>query len=111
MSDLIAFLFSQSYFFPRGNTASGRRIFENKQCAGCHEERRKETGAPELTQASEAYSPITLASAAWSHGPSMFHMMQQKGIPWPQFQGGEMADLIAYLNSRVVQRVAPGQLH
>jgi cytochrome c2 len=109
MSDLIAFLFSQSYFFPHGSIANGRRVFENKQCAGCHEERKKETGAPDLTQVSEAYSPITLASAAWTHGPSMFHTMQKKGIPWPQFQGAEMADLIAYLNSRVVQRIAPVQ--
>jgi mono/diheme cytochrome c family protein len=106
MRHLIAFLFSQFYFFERGDAARGRRVFENKSCASCHETPGKEPGAPDLTQAAELYSPITLTSAAWRHGRSMSDVMKRKGILWPQFQGPEMADLIAYLNSRVVIRVA-----
>ena len=100
MSDLIAFLFSESYFFQRGDTVRGKRVFENKRCARCHEERRKETGAPDLRRPSETYSPITLMSAVSRHGPAMAESMRQNGISWPRFQGSEMADLIAYLNSR-----------
>src|SRR5581483_1581455 len=40
MSNLVAFLFSQSYFFQRGDSARGRRVFEEKNCAGCHEDRK-----------------------------------------------------------------------
>jgi cytochrome c len=106
MSNLIAFLFSQSYFFQRGDPSRGRMVFENNHCAGCHDGRRKDTGAPDLTQASELYSPITLTAAVWSHGPAMFQEMRKKGISWPQFHGSAMADLIAYLNSRLTPRVA-----
>lgn len=55
----------------------------------------------------EAYSPIILTSAAWQHGSSMMKTMKQQGIDWPEFKGREMADLIAYLNSRLIIRIAP----
>jgi cytochrome c2 len=106
MSNLVAFLFSESYFFERGNAARGRGVFESKSCARCHEERRKETGAPDLSQSAELYSPITLTSAVWRHTPEMFAVARRAGVPWPRFQGSEMADVIAYLNSRVLVRIA-----
>jgi len=106
MADLIAFLFSQRYFFERGNASRGRQTYEEKNCAKCHEGRSRETGAPDLSQATEVYSPITLTSAVWRHGPSMMERMKRQGIAWPEFKGSEMADLIAYLNSRLVVRLA-----
>jgi len=109
MPDLIAFLFSQSYFFERGDSGRGRGVFESKGCAGCHEQRRKEINAPDLTQAFEVYSPITLIAAVWRHGPNMFQTMRRDRMTWPQFHESEMADLIAYLNSRLIVRVAPKQ--
>ena len=106
MPDLIAFLFSQRYFLERGNAARGRRTYEEKSCAKCHESRSPETGAPDLSQATEVYSPITLTSAVWRHGPSMMDRMKRQKIEWPEFEGSEMADLIAYLNSKLVLRLA-----
>jgi hypothetical protein len=29
----------------------------------------------------------------------MLDRMKAKGIPWPRFDGGQMSDLIAFLNS------------
>jgi mono/diheme cytochrome c family protein len=107
MPDLIAFLFSQSYFFERGDAGRGRRVFTNENCARCHEQLRKQTGAPDLTQSTELYSPITLISAVSRHTPAMFEAGRARAVSWPQFQGSEMADLIAYLNSRVIVRIAP----
>jgi cytochrome c2 len=107
MSNLVAFLFAQSYFFERGDSIHGRYVFESKGCANCHEQRRKETGAPDLSQALEAYSPITMTSAIWNHGPAMLQTMRQNRGSWSQFQGSEMADLIAYLNSRLLPSIAP----
>ena len=106
MPDLIAFLFSQRYFLERGNVSRGRRIYEEKSCVKCHEERRRETGAPDLSQMTEVFSPITLTSAVWRHGPSMMDKMKQQNISWPEFKGSEMADLITYLNSKLVRRLA-----
>jgi cytochrome c2 len=113
MPDLIAFLFSQRYFLDRGNASKGRQIFEEKGCARCHEERRKETGASDLTHASEIFSPITLTSSVWRHGPSMMSKMREENIPWPEFADSEMRDLITYLNSKLVLRVAhrPGSVY
>jgi len=105
MRDLVAFLFTARAFFDQGNATRGRAIFTSKGCESCHETRRKEFGAPDLTQLHEAFSPITLTAAAWRHGPSMLAAMKQAGLAWPEFQGSEMTDLIAYMNSRLVTRI------
>jgi len=86
----------------------GKKIYETKSCATCHELRRNQTGAPDLTKKLEAYSPILLTSAAWGHG-SMRQTMKQQGLEWPEFKGREMADLIAFMNSRLVIQVASRQ--
>ena len=106
MSDLISFLFSQRYFFEGGNATRGRRVYEDKGCVKCHDNRSSETDAPDLSQVTEVFSPITLTSAAWRHGSSMMARMKRQGIAWPQFKGTEMEDLIAYLNSKLVLRLA-----
>jgi len=41
----------------------------------------------------------------WHHGPRMQETMRAKNIAWPRFDGTEMADLIAFLNS--AERKAP----
>jgi mono/diheme cytochrome c family protein len=106
MRDLIAFLFAQRYFFDTGDTKRGQKVYETKGCVTCHGMRRFEVGAPDLTRSVEAYSPITLTAAAWRHGPAMLRSMKQQKIEWPEFQKSEMADLIAYLNSNLIVRLA-----
>ena len=41
-----------------------------------------------------------MVSVLWQHGPSMLDQMKTKGIAWPRFEGTQMADLIAYLNTK-----------
>jgi cytochrome c2 len=109
MSDLVAFLFTQRFFFEPGDAAKGAVVYRSKGCAGCHEDPRKGFAAPDLTKSTEVYSPITFTAAAWRHGPSMLEAMKAKGVEWPQFQGTDMKDLMAYLNSRLIVRTAkPG---
>jgi len=106
MSNLVAYLFMQRYFDEPGNIERGARVFESKNCVVCHEHRRKETGAPDLTQATERYSPITIAAAVWRHGPSMLKATERQNLSWPELKPAEMADLISFLNSRLIRRVA-----
>jgi len=106
MPDLIAYLFAQRYFFEPGDVDHGKKVFESKSCATCHQTQRNATGAPDLSKSVEAFSPATLTAAAWQHGTSMTRIMKQQGIAWPEFKGREMADLIAYLNSTRIVRVA-----
>jgi hypothetical protein len=41
-----------------------------------------------------------MVDVLWKHGPNMLEKMQARHIPWPQLSQTEMANLIAYLNSR-----------
>jgi len=36
----------------------------------------------------------------------MLEAIKEKELAWPEFSGSEMSDLIAYLNSRLVPRIA-----
>ena len=106
MADLVAYLFAQRYFAEPGNAAAGERVFQTKQCALCHELERALTGAPDLTLSLERYSPITMTRALWTHGPGMLRTLEDRDLDWPVFEGAEMTDLIAFLNSRLAPLVA-----
>jgi hypothetical protein len=45
----------------------------------------------------------------WNHGPTMRDALEARGLEWPEFEGNEMADLIAYLNTQVVINLAGQQ--
>jgi mono/diheme cytochrome c family protein len=107
MADLIAYLFAQRYFEKSGNSARGGRLFAVKGCASCHAAGAGK-GAPDLASISGKASPIRIATALWNHGPIMFETMQQQQVAWPQFQPGEIADLLEYLNAaRAPVRAVP----
>jgi len=106
MANLVAFLFSQRYFFEPGDVKRGKQVFESKNCARCHETQRSQTGAPDLTKSVEEFSPVTLTAAAFRHGLPMIRSMKTQGLAWPELHNREMADLISYLNSRLIVRVA-----
>jgi mono/diheme cytochrome c family protein len=84
----------------------GAAVYQQKNCALCHEQRRNQTGAPDLTMSTERYSPITMSAAIWRHGPAMLEKMRHESLIWPELNATEMADLITYLNSRLVPRIA-----
>ena len=106
MNDLVAYLFAQRYFYEEGDPALGAIVFKSKNCVLCHEQQRQQTGAPDLRLATERFSPITMSSGVWRHGPGMFEKMKQQNLEWPQLSGPEMSNLVAYLNSRLVQKNA-----
>jgi mono/diheme cytochrome c family protein len=98
MHRLVGYLFSLRFFEERGDQARGRRVFTRKNCASCHDS--VSSGAPTLTALAGSVSSATMVSTLWSHGADMLDRMRREKIAWPTFQGTEMADLIAYLNSR-----------
>ena len=106
MGNLVAYLFAKRYFYEEGDAKKGSRVFQQKNCALCHEQRRKQTGAPELTLSTERFSPITMSAAMWQHGRAMLEATQREKVAWPELKPSEMLDLIAYLNSRLVTRMA-----
>ena len=95
MSDLASYLWAQPFFLDSGNRAAGQRVFAAKRCAACHED--AASGAPKL--AGLQMSGSAMVSVLWRHGPRMMEQMRSKNLPWPRFDGADMANLIAYLNS------------
>jgi cytochrome c2 len=89
MRALLGYLWAQQFFEDAGSAAAGRRVFISKRCASCHEN----------TMRAGGFNGATMVSALWRHGPSMLSQMKNRGVSWPRFEGSQMADLIAYLNS------------
>jgi len=52
---------------------------------------------PNLAAEEEVSSPVGLVTAIWNHAPKMEKAFAKEGIQWPNFIGGEMADLVAYI--------------
>jgi len=97
----VAYLWYIRLFAEPGNAEQGRRVFERKQCAACHED--PASGAPNLPSAlgsrTDPLRPFSMVSILWRHGPAMLASMKAKNIAWPRFMRAEMADLTEHLNS------------
>ncbi len=88
----------QSEYMLPGDPQKGQQLFESKSCSRCHTVHGKgETMAPDLTELSLETSVTGIAGIMWNHGPKMWKLMREKGIPQPKFSGEEMADVIAYI--------------
>jgi mono/diheme cytochrome c family protein len=98
MADLIAYLFAARYFEVKGDAFRGRRMFEDKGCAGCHSVGEGAGPGPDLVHWRGSASTIPLATVLWNHGPLMFESMEEQQIPWPRFRPGEVTDLMEFLN-------------
>jgi mono/diheme cytochrome c family protein len=83
---------------PVGTAARGQQVFQAKLCASCHEQ--VDTGAPDLTVKAGQYSAFTMVAALWQHGSGMLARMVAQNKAWQVLSAQEMADIIAYLNSR-----------
>jgi len=94
MRELLSFLWARQFFADAGDAGRGKRVFHAKHCATCHGG--SSADAPKLTG---PFTGITMASALWHHGPKMLEKMRSQDVRWPRFDGREMSDLIAYLNS------------
>ena len=101
MRDLTSYLWAEQYFQDSGHAAAGARVFTSKHCATCHNNpsTNQSAGAPKLTGAGRSFSGASMVSALWRHGPQMLDRMKSQSIAWPRFEGQDMANLIAYLNS------------
>lgn len=98
MRQLLAFVWMKQYFKGSGNADHGKAVFQEKNCATCHND--PASGAPKLAAGNGSFSDITIISALWDHGPRMLDQMTQRHLNWPRFTAQQMSDLIAYLNSR-----------
>jgi len=106
MADLFALFYYLSVLDPAGDPERGRWLFLEKGCDSCHaaslgEEKK---AGPALPFWSSHTTPARLAQAMWSHAAEMQTEMSRRGRPWTTLDGGDMADLVAYVAQ--VNRIA-----
>ena len=94
MANVAAYLFRRGYFQELGDAQRGQAAYESKGCAACHDE--GEAGAQPL----ESLNAMELSAAVWNHGPNMKAQMDYLEKDWPELSARDVADLVAYVESR-----------
>jgi cytochrome c2 len=98
LAELAAYIFYIDYFDKLGDMAEGRRVFSAKGCANCHRVAGSGTRiGPNLSSLKKYASPIFLAQEMWNHGPQIKARMAELGVAWPEFDGAEISNLMAFL--------------
>jgi mono/diheme cytochrome c family protein len=97
MHEILSYLWSRGMLEEPGNPRRGEKLFAQKHCSSCHS---SDGGAPDLRAAKKGErTSLTMISALWRHGPAMLDRMKERNILWPRFNGSEMSDLVAFLNT------------
>lgn len=100
-ADLLAFVYFLPFSDPPGNSARGAAVFEERSCSSCHSPDAKgEHVGPELVGSKAGRSPESLVAAMWSHAPLMAEAILSEGRPWPELNGEQLRDLLAYLKEK-----------
>jgi len=80
---------------PLPDPIKGAEVFKAKRCVACH--RKGDGDAPDLTYSALNRTVSETSGMLWNHSYAMNDWMRSRGIPFPRFEGNEMADLISYL--------------
>jgi cytochrome c2 len=96
-ADLVAYIAGKVRPDPPGDAARGRKVYEAKLCASCHDQY---SGAPEFTRLTEAVSPYWMVAGLWDHGRGMLSRIVERKAAWQELTAQEVGDILAYLNTR-----------
>lgn len=101
MADLIAYLYFLHFIDEPGNLVNGKRIFSEFGCSKCHgfDGKPGELMTLSLSKYQKADSPMEIVAGTWDHSTGIEKAMADKGIPWPRFKRGELADLLEYIRA------------
>lgn len=98
LAELAAYVFFIAYFDRPGDIAEGQNVFIQKGCMNCHQVAGIGTEiGPDLSFLKRYVSPIFLSQEMWNHGPDIRREMKDRGVKWPEFNGAEISDLLAFL--------------
>jgi mono/diheme cytochrome c family protein len=95
MASIVSYVWRMQYDQPQGNAVRGGETFREMQCAGCHID-----GNVPIIRGEQVFSAFTLMSQWWAHGPLMEQRMQEQGVRWPYMDEQDVADIVAFLNTR-----------
>ncbi len=101
MANLFAYLYVTCYDDESGDPDNGKLLFTRKACIRCHSI--SDTGGgigPNLKEIGAVDTPIFWSQTMWNHASAMETHMREFDIAWPQFEGEEMNDLLAFVRFR-----------
>jgi cytochrome c2 len=82
----------------RGDPIQGRHIFVERECNQCHSIwGNGGTLGPDFATVGAGRSLLQLAGMFWNHTPRMIETVRRRGVQWPIFSEGELADIISYI--------------
>jgi len=100
-TEITAYLYFLRFFDKAGDAASGEYLFALKGCNSCHRvSGRNSNGEPGLDEFPRNASPVFLSKAMWNHSLKMMSRMLRAGKTWPNFNGTEMMDTLAYIQTK-----------
>jgi mono/diheme cytochrome c family protein len=82
---------------PVPNPARGVEVYRAKRCGVCHDGRGE---APDIGRSVLSRTASEITGLLWNHSYAMGSAMADRGVPFPAFDGSELADLIAHLYFR-----------
>lgn len=102
ITDLLAYLYFLHYTDEPGDASRGKKIFSNIGCAQCHGLDGKR-GTLMYVDLSKYWNspPTEIVANIWNHSIRMQKATVEKGVPWPQLNKGEMADLLEFIRTPV----------
>jgi len=100
MADLLSYLYFLHFIDGPGNAEKGRQLFVGIGCARCHgvDEKSGKLTYIDLTRYRNA-APTEIVAGMWNHTMQIQRAVGEQGLPWPQIQRGQMADLLEYMRS------------
>jgi mono/diheme cytochrome c family protein len=90
MRSVLAYVWQLQYDGPPGSIAIGQKAFTEKGCSACHQ-------GPFKGGQITAFS---IVAAAWGPTRVVHHRIIEQGTAWPNLSPADIANLVAYLNSR-----------
>ena len=98
MRRIVAYVWLRQFLSTAGSATKGEKVFTAKHCASCHAD--ASSGAPKLARGEQVYTPVTMISVLWTHGPAMRQKMLGKGFSWPNLSPEDIDNLVAYLSAK-----------
>jgi mono/diheme cytochrome c family protein len=95
-ADLFAYLGGTPAGDQPGEVSQGKKVYEAKLCASCHD---NQYFAPDLGPLAGKVNAFTLGSGLWEHGRGMLSRMVSRNMTWQTLTPEELGHLIAYLNT------------
>jgi mono/diheme cytochrome c family protein len=99
MADLIAYLYFLHFIDESGNPLNGKKIFSDLGCSRCHglDGKPGELMTVNLSKFQKGSNSMDIVAGIWNHSAGIEKAMRDKGISWPRFKKGELADLLEFI--------------